>query len=256
MPWRRLRLALFGCIRWMKAHCRHMPCICTVKVSQVWALHMPRYRFLFLECKITYHHNFSVSKCDDSTYERSYYDEDIPDVIQASEHRFVERKVVNLWISLMLVSWSVQVSGNKTNLIMTCTQTGHLQRTVHGCTTCRSQMNLSLLRKVGQHHRLWHVIMSGIAFSCSLCWKTTGHSAQPYTYHMVGIAEIDSQKQFVHGTYASNYLARKSYITTVISVRGSIRVQMGTVSPVVTIYLSHQADYYRAHRICGSDRWH
>jgi hypothetical protein len=88
---------------------------------------MPRYRFLFLECKITYHHNFSVSECDDGTYERSYYDEDIPDVIQASEHRFVERKVVNLWISLMLVSWSVRVASNKTNLIMTCTQTGHLQ---------------------------------------------------------------------------------------------------------------------------------
>jgi hypothetical protein len=95
--------------------------------------------------------------------------------------------------------------------------------------------------------------MSGIAFSCSLYWKTTGHSAQPYIYHMAGIAEIDSQKQFVHGTYASNYLVRKSFVTTVISVRGSIRVQMGTVSPVVTICLSHQADYYRAHRICGSD---
>src|SRR5882762_1867891 len=62
---------------------------------------------LSLECKITYHHNFSVSEHEDGVYQRSYYDQDIPDIIQASEHRFVERKVINLWVTLMLVSWLV-----------------------------------------------------------------------------------------------------------------------------------------------------
>ena len=66
-------------------------------------------------------------------------------------------------------------------------------------------------------------------------------------------AETDSPKQFMHETYASHYSARKSFVTTVISVCGSIRMQMGVVSPIVTIYLPHQADYYRAHHICSSD---
>jgi len=84
-----------------------MQCICTIKASQHLALMYVLISMLSLECKITYHHNFLVSEHEDGVYQRSYYDQDIPDIIQASEHRFVERKVINLWVTLMLVSWLV-----------------------------------------------------------------------------------------------------------------------------------------------------
>jgi hypothetical protein len=77
-----------------------------VKASQIQVLCTPKCQHL-LECKITYHHNFSVSEREDGIYERAYYAQDIPDVIQVSEHRFAERKVIDLWITLMLVSWYV-----------------------------------------------------------------------------------------------------------------------------------------------------
>jgi hypothetical protein len=35
---------------------------------------------------------------------RTYYD-GLPEIIQVGEHQFVERKVINLWITLMMVSW-------------------------------------------------------------------------------------------------------------------------------------------------------
>jgi hypothetical protein len=35
---------------------------------------------------------------------RTYYG-GVPDVIQISEHRFVDRKVLNLFTGLMLISW-------------------------------------------------------------------------------------------------------------------------------------------------------
>jgi hypothetical protein len=50
-------------------------------------------------CHINYHHNFSVE-----SGQRIYYD-GIPEIIQAGEHQFVERRVVVLWVTLMLVSW-------------------------------------------------------------------------------------------------------------------------------------------------------
>ena len=56
---------------------------------------------MFVACQINYHHNFCVNKG-----QRIYYDGTIPDVLQVSEHQFVERKVVNLWITLMVVSWT------------------------------------------------------------------------------------------------------------------------------------------------------
>ncbi|KAF8228308.1 hypothetical protein L208DRAFT_1292379 [Tricholoma matsutake] len=52
------------------------------------------------ECKTNYHCNFWVNKgvC-------TYYG--IPAVIQVGEHQFAERWLIQLWITLMLVSWQV-----------------------------------------------------------------------------------------------------------------------------------------------------
>ena len=46
-------------------------------------------------CEINYHHNFKVSKG-----ERVYYG-GVPDVVQIGEHQFVERQVIEIWLSLL-----------------------------------------------------------------------------------------------------------------------------------------------------------
>ncbi|KAF8228357.1 hypothetical protein L208DRAFT_1291845 [Tricholoma matsutake] len=53
------------------------------------------------ECKTSYRHNFWVNEgvC-------TYYN-GIPAVIQVGEHQFAEKWLVQLWITLMLVSWQV-----------------------------------------------------------------------------------------------------------------------------------------------------
>jgi len=51
-------------------------------------------------CRIDYHHNFFVKD-----KQRVYYDA-MPDIIQAGEHQFVERKVIEQWIHQMLVAWT------------------------------------------------------------------------------------------------------------------------------------------------------
>ncbi|KAF8155005.1 hypothetical protein K438DRAFT_1987232 [Mycena galopus ATCC 62051] len=50
-------------------------------------------------CNTNYHHNFSVK---DSV--RTYYG-NTPRYIQIGEHQFAERKLVGLWVTLMLVGW-------------------------------------------------------------------------------------------------------------------------------------------------------
>ncbi|KAF8219601.1 hypothetical protein L208DRAFT_1339007, partial [Tricholoma matsutake] len=52
-------------------------------------------------CNTNYHHNFSVNNgiC-------TYYD-GIPNVLQVGEHQFAERRLIQLWITMMLVSWYV-----------------------------------------------------------------------------------------------------------------------------------------------------
>lgn len=47
-----------------------------------------------------------MSQSGDGGYEWTYYDHSIPDIIQVSEHKFIERKVIDLWINLMMVSWT------------------------------------------------------------------------------------------------------------------------------------------------------
>jgi hypothetical protein len=55
---------------------------------------------LLSECGTNYHHNFRVKEGV-----RTYYD-GIPDIIQVGEHQFTERRLIQLWITLMLVSWT------------------------------------------------------------------------------------------------------------------------------------------------------
>ncbi|KAF8232273.1 hypothetical protein L208DRAFT_1192433, partial [Tricholoma matsutake] len=59
----------------------------------------------FETCHTNYHHNFHVNNGI-----HTYYDGSIPDVIQVSEHQFTETRLIQLWITLMLISWKVQTS--------------------------------------------------------------------------------------------------------------------------------------------------
>ena len=51
------------------------------------------------KCRINYHHNFYVHN------DRRIHYDTIPDIIQVGEHMFAERKLISLWINLMLISW-------------------------------------------------------------------------------------------------------------------------------------------------------
>ena len=52
-----------------------------------------------VDCSTNYHHNFSVS-ADFHTYYGG-----VPDLIQVGEHQFIEKRVVNLFIGMMLIAW-------------------------------------------------------------------------------------------------------------------------------------------------------
>jgi hypothetical protein len=52
-------------------------------------------------CHVNYHHNFLVENS-----QRTYY-AGIPEVIQFGEHQFAERRLIEMWINLMLVAWYV-----------------------------------------------------------------------------------------------------------------------------------------------------
>ena len=53
-----------------------------------------------LACKINHHHNFYVQSGIQHYYHGTL------DILQVAEHQFVKRKLVNLWITLMVVSWT------------------------------------------------------------------------------------------------------------------------------------------------------
>ncbi|KAJ7112413.1 hypothetical protein C8R43DRAFT_1138890 [Mycena crocata] len=59
-----------------------------------WSIHM-----YCQHCKTNYHNNFSVNGGT-----RTYY-QGIPNLIQIGEHQFAELKLVNMWISSMLLGW-------------------------------------------------------------------------------------------------------------------------------------------------------
>ncbi|KAJ6602853.1 hypothetical protein DFH09DRAFT_1470889 [Mycena vulgaris] len=78
-----------------KAECRQVVVYTIAKgVRPAWSIH------LYCEdCNTNYQYEFSVHKGV-----RTYYG-GIPKYIQVGEHQFVDRKLVGMWISLMLVAW-------------------------------------------------------------------------------------------------------------------------------------------------------
>ncbi|KAJ7936288.1 hypothetical protein B0H13DRAFT_1946806, partial [Mycena leptocephala] len=79
-----------------KAECRQAVVYTLDKgVRPAWSIH------LYCEdCHTNYQYEFSVNQGV-----RTYYG-GIPKYIQVGEHQFVERKLVGMWISLMLVAWA------------------------------------------------------------------------------------------------------------------------------------------------------
>ncbi|KAG9316081.1 hypothetical protein JVU11DRAFT_3752 [Chiua virens] len=65
-----------------------------------------------LACEINYHHNFKVFKG-----ERTYYG-GIPDIVQISEHQFVECQVIEMWLALMDHWTSATACANFYNTLM------------------------------------------------------------------------------------------------------------------------------------------
>ena len=59
-----------------------------------------------VDCSTNYHHNLSVS-ADLCTYYGG-----VPDIIQVGEHQFIEKRVLNLFIRMMLVAWYVCLLGS------------------------------------------------------------------------------------------------------------------------------------------------
>jgi CxC5 like cysteine cluster associated with KDZ transposases len=52
-------------------------------------------------CTTSYHDNYSVN-----AEFRTYYG-GVPNLIQVGEHQFIKKRVVNLFIGMMLVAWYV-----------------------------------------------------------------------------------------------------------------------------------------------------
>ncbi|TEB17856.1 hypothetical protein FA13DRAFT_1649942 [Coprinellus micaceus] len=63
------------------------------------AAHLRHGHNVGLTCQINYHHNFSVYRG-----ERTYY-RGVPEVLQVGMHQFAEVRLINSWITLMLVAW-------------------------------------------------------------------------------------------------------------------------------------------------------
>lgn len=63
-------------------------------VVPAWAVHL-----YCPDCNTNYHNNYSVQQGM-----RTYYG-DVPKYIQIGEHQFAERKLIGMWVSLMLLAW-------------------------------------------------------------------------------------------------------------------------------------------------------
>jgi hypothetical protein len=74
----------------------HLYCAGTYQLVTYWVVINFFHRTV---CNTNYHHNFHVK---DGI--RIYY-YGVPDVVQIGEHQFAEKRLIQLWITLMLVSW-------------------------------------------------------------------------------------------------------------------------------------------------------
>ena len=77
----------------------HLYCECT-QICFSHRITSSCYLIFIIGCKVNYHHNFRVHEG-----QRIYYDK-IPDLVQIGEHQFAEQKLINLWIMMMLLSWT------------------------------------------------------------------------------------------------------------------------------------------------------
>lgn len=50
---------------------------------------------------------------------RQYYAGQLPNVLQVGEHHFVERRVIDLWVHLILTSWYAQRAWSHVSIEMT-----------------------------------------------------------------------------------------------------------------------------------------
>ncbi|KAF8064136.1 hypothetical protein FPV67DRAFT_1671883 [Lyophyllum atratum] len=71
----------------------------------MWAVHL-----YCDKCKVNYHNNFKVKSRD-----RIYYDT-IPDILQMSEHHFVETRVAEIWLVDMNIAWKSATNCARTYL--------------------------------------------------------------------------------------------------------------------------------------------
>ena len=55
-------------------------------------------------CLTNYHHNFSINA------EFCTYYGGVSNLIQVGEHQFIEKRVINLFIGMMLVAWYVYLN--------------------------------------------------------------------------------------------------------------------------------------------------
>ena len=62
------------------------------------------YSLYHVDCLTNYHHNFSVN-----AEFRTYYG-GVPNLIQVGEHQFIEKRVINLFMGMMLVAWYVYLN--------------------------------------------------------------------------------------------------------------------------------------------------
>jgi len=100
--WREPSLAIPSYLHLVKERNQCIQFIFPVQVSKAILLQLMILLTRYIaDCNVNYHNNFYIQG-----NQRIYYNT-IPDHLQVGEHHFAERKLVNLWISLMLVSWWV-----------------------------------------------------------------------------------------------------------------------------------------------------
>jgi hypothetical protein len=126
-------------------------------------------------CATNYHHNYSVSGAF-----RTYYG-GVPDMIQVSEHQFIHKKVLNLFIGLMLFSWCVHRDSDcKSNSMLTAYWLGHPQQMLRGYIISASVIpsttqTIAITRLLGQmlllrihHYCVQNMCGMGLRFLLSL----------------------------------------------------------------------------------------
>ena len=148
--------------------------------------------WFLLGCKVNYHHNFRVHEG-----QRIYYDE-IPDLIQVGEHQFAERKLIDLWILMMLLSWTSA---------MNCAQ-------IYKMGFSGSKLSIA--------GNLWSGFMMHLLFFHSL--RTLRFSKQHWSFHMGVLPRTTSPELYVHEMSVCISAASQSFCTIATNALASTQV--------------------------------